>query len=124
MFFRKRNVEENCLITIPFTKDSNNIDVLCSITKLTQLLKDHEADISDCITTIKRLIPDKYKSEHIELQVWFITGVDGGVKTTMKYPRKLNKYLKVPSQIVCDQINIIFSDLIKLVIMNGLTYGK
>ena len=123
MFFKKK-VPENCLITIPFSKDSYNIDVICSITKLTQLVKDHEADISDCITSINRLIPDKYKSEQVQLQVWFIPGAEGGVKTTMTYPRKLNKYLKVPSQLVCDQINVTFADLIKLVIMNGLTYGK
>ena len=123
MFFKKK-IQENCLITIPFSKDSYKIDVLCSITKLTQLLKDHEADISDCITTIKRLVPDKYKSERIQLQVWFIPGSEGGVKTTMKYPKKLNKYLKVPSQIVCDQRNSTFADLIKMVIMNGLMYGK
>ena len=44
--------------------------------------------------------------------------------TKYNHVLELNKYLKVPSQLVCDQINVTFADLIKLVIMNGLTYGK
>lgn len=121
MNFLKKTEDSNCLMSLSFQKDSQHIEVVCSIPKLTDLLKDHELEIQDSITTLRRLIPDKHSKENIEIQLWFFNNTS--VKTTLNYPRKLKRYLKVPGQIIIEKLNSILSDLVKRVLLNGIIYG-
>ena len=123
MFFTKwfKKKYYTPLIHIQFTGASKDIEVLCNVPKLVDILKDKQDKVCEELSTLRRLIPPSLNEYIISIDVWLH---GGEVKTTLNYTWLLRKYLKTPSELIINRLNNIFGEAIKMVIANKTLYGE
>ena len=103
-------------IYIPFTKYTNNVNIVCSSEKVIDTLKSENVALADNVSFLKKIIPEKYSNKEISIRV-YLDSKGSSVLTKIKYPIVLSKYIKNHAAIIAEKLNSVFAEVLRKLLL-------
>lgn len=103
-------------IYIPFTKYTNNVNIVCSSEKVIEALKGDNVALADNVSFLKKIVPEKYASKELSIMV-YLNPKDNTIFTKIKYPLVVSKYVKNHAAIISEKLNSVFAESLRRILL-------